>query len=54
MIVKTGDGKILEVIKDDPKMDDKKTRKALDEVKKATQESLAENLSKDGNKSESR
>lgn len=45
MLIKTGDGKILDVIKDnDDKLDDDKTRKAL---------RVAKNLVEDGNKTES-
>lgn len=49
MIVKTGDGKILGVVKDeDEHVDDQKTRKALDKI---TSES--ENFSRNGNNTES-
>ncbi len=46
MLIKTGDGKILDVIKDgaDDRLDDIKTKKAL---------RTAKNLVEDGNKKES-
>ena len=49
MLIKTGDGKIIGVVKsDDDSVDDKKTRKALDSVLLDS-----ENLKKNSNNSES-
>lgn len=53
MLIKTGDGKILDLVdSNDESLDDAKTRVALDEATSAAQKS-EENLSKNGNKTDS-
>lgn len=52
MLIKTGEGKFLELVDGEENIDDSKTRTSLDKAKKAIKKS-EENLSKDGNKKDS-
>ena len=52
MLVKIGNGEILDVLGEESALDDEKTRETLKKVTKQTAVESNKNLSKDGNNSE--